>query len=182
PLDPSGRERLRDARGFLSDGDAGFLLASQPNGAHTLFPSNDHPTDKATFTVRLTSPPGMLGVATGERTTQVAHADGSVTTTWVSAAPVASHVLAMGVGRTAVIESEMPDGPHLRSVVPALLAPISGYRLEDVDDAVTWLQGELGVPFPFPSIGVQLVAPSATRAVLEGQTLILAGAGSLDPR
>ena len=61
PLEGPGRDRLRDARGFLPDGDAGFFLASQPNGAHTLFPSNDHPTDKATFTVRLTSPAGDAG-------------------------------------------------------------------------------------------------------------------------
>ena len=42
PLEASGRDRLRDARGFLPDGDAGFLLASQPNGAHTLFLSLIH--------------------------------------------------------------------------------------------------------------------------------------------
>ncbi len=35
------------ARGFLPDGDGGFFLAAQPNGAHTLFPSNDDPADKA---------------------------------------------------------------------------------------------------------------------------------------
>lgn len=182
PLPETGRDRLRDARGFLSDGDDGFLMASQPNGAHTLFPSNDHPTDKATFTVRLTSPAGMLGVATGERVAQVAHEDGSVTTTWVSGAPVATHVLAMGVGRSTIIESDMPGGPHIRSVVPSVLAPISGFRLDDIDDTVAWLEAELGVAYPFGSIGVHLVPAAATRAVLEGQTLILGGAGLLDPR
>jgi len=182
PLDGPGRDRSRDARGFLSDGDGGFLMASQPNGAHTLYPSNDHPIDKATFRVMLTSPPGMLGVATGERVAQVAREDGSVTTTWVSAEPVATHVLAMGVGRSTIIESEMADGPHIRSVVPAALAPISGFRLDAIDDAVAWLEAELGVRYPFASVGVQLVPPEATGAVLEGQTLILAGAGVLDPR
>ena len=182
PLDGVGRDRLRDARGFLSDGDDGFLMASQPNGAHTLFPSNDHPTDKATFRVTLTTPPGMLGVATGERITQAAHEDGSVTTTWVTDAPVATHVIAMGVGHSTIVESDMLGGPHLRSVVPTALAPISGFRIEDVDDAVEWLEAELGVPFPFGSIGVQLVPRDATTAVLEGQTLIIAGTGMLDPR
>jgi aminopeptidase N len=182
PLPVSGAARARDARGFLTDGDGGFLMASQPDGAHTLFPSNDHPTDKATFTVRLTAPAGMLGVATGQRVEQVAHPDGSTTTTWASEQPVATHVLAMGVGRSAIVESAMADGPHLRSVVPEVLAPISGYRLDDLDDAVRWVEDELGVPFPFGSIGVQLAPPGATGAVLEGQTLILAGAGLLDPR
>jgi aminopeptidase N len=105
-----------------------------------------------------------------------------VTTTWVSGAPVPTHVLAMGVGRSTIIESEMAGGPHIRSVVPTALAPISAFRLDDIDDAVAWLEDELGVAYPFDSIGVQMVPPDATRAVLEGQTLILAGAGLLDPR
>jgi aminopeptidase N len=67
-------------------------------------------------------------------------------------------------------------------VVPAALAPIGGYRLEGLGEAVAWLEAELGLPFPFGSIGVQLVAPGATDAVLEGQTLILADATMLDPR
>ncbi len=182
PLVGTGSSRFRDARGLLSDGDGGFVMASQPNGAHTLFPSNDHPLDKATVTVRLTAPAGMLGVATGSRVAQVANDDGSTTTTWDSGAPVATHVLAVGVGRTAIIESHPPDGPHLRSAVPAALAPISGPRLDDLAGAVAWLEGELGQELPFESIGVQLVPRGATGAVLEGQTLILMGAGLLDPR
>ncbi len=181
-LPSRARDRRRVARGLLPDGDGGFLLASQPNGAHTLFPSNDHPLDKATFTVRLTAPAGMLGVATGARVSQVAHDDGSVTTTWASGAPVATHVLAMGVGRMALIEADPRDGPHLRSAVPAALAPVSGYRLDDITEAVAWLESELGLPLPFGSIGVQLAPLGATDAVLEGQTLIVAGAELLDPQ
>lgn len=182
PLTGTGVDAPLLARGFLPDGDGGAFLASQPNGAHTLFPANDHPTDKATFRVGLTTPAGMLGVATGERVGQVAHADGSTTTAWDSGAPVATHVLALGVGRLAFVEGGLAGGARQRSVVPAALAPISGYRLDDLVAAVTWMEGELGRPFPFATIGVQLVPPGATRAVLEGQTLILAGADMLDPR
>ncbi len=181
-LDAAGVDRAREARGFLPDGDGGAFLASQPNGAHTLFPANDHPSDTATFTVRITVPPGMLGVATGERVLEVANPDGSTTSTWQSDAPVATHVLALGVGRSALVEGVLPDGTRTRSVVPAALAPIAGYRLDDLGPAVAWLEGELGLAFPFGTIGVQLVPPGATDAVLEGQTLILADAGMLDPR
>ncbi|MFN8518027.1 MAG: M1 family metallopeptidase [Chloroflexota bacterium] len=178
----TGVDRARESRGFLPDGDGGAFLASQPNGAHTLFPANDHPSDTATFTVRITAPPGMLGVATGERVLEVADADGSTTSTWQSGAPVATHVLALGVGGSALVEGMLADGTRTRSVVPAALAPIAGYRLDDLGPAVAWLEGELGLPFPFGTIGVQLVPPGATDAVLEGQTLVLADAGMLDPR
>lgn len=182
PLAGRGVDPARVARGFLPDGDGGAFMASQPNGAHTLFPSNDHPTDKATFTIRLTTPAGMLGVATGDRVLEEAQADGSTTSTWESRSPVATHVLALGVGRLAIIEDVMADGTRLRSAVPSVLAPIAGYRLADLAEAVTWMTNELSAPLPFGSIGVQLVPPGATRAVLEGQTLILADATMLDPR
>lgn len=182
PLAGMGVDADRVARGFLPDGDGGAFLASQPNGAHTLFPSNDHPTDKATFTVRVTAPAGMLGVATGRRVLGLANADGSTTTTWESGAPVATHVLALGVGRLAIVEGDLPGGIGVRSAVPAALAPISGFRLDGIADAVAWLEREIGRAYPFDTIGIQLVPPGATQAVLEGQTLVLAGAEMLDPR
>jgi aminopeptidase N len=169
-------------RGFLSDRNGGFFMVSQPNGAHTLFPSNDHPTDKALFRVRLTAPAGMLGVATGDRVTQTANEDGTTTTTWESVDPVATHVLGAGVGRWSILEADPADGPHLRSSVPAGLELLAPVRTGALTDAVLWLEDTLGRPYPFSSLGVQLVAPDSTDAILEGQTLILAGAGMLDPR
>lgn len=170
------------ARGFLSDGEGGFFMASQPNGAHTLFPANDHPADKAQVTVRLTAPAGMLGVATGVRSRQWANMDGTTTTEWRSGHPVATHVLALGVGRWTVLEDNSEPGPHLRSSVPTDLAALAPARADIIAGAVAWLERNIGRRYPFGSLGVQLVAPGATDAVLEGQTLILAGAGVLDPR
>ena|GEM_PF-1371601 len=179
----SGIEALQSlARGFLSDSHGGFFMASQPNGAHSLFPANDTPIDKAPVTVRLTAPAGMLGVATGTRVEQTANEDGTTTTTWASLDPVATHVLAMGVGRWSVLESDLPGAPHQRSSVPTELAALTPLRLGVLGAAVSWLEGAIGRPYPFRSLGFQLVAPGSTDAILEGQTLILAGAGMLDPR
>jgi hypothetical protein len=36
----------------------GTVLAGQPDSAHRLFPSNDHPRDPATYTITLTTPDG----------------------------------------------------------------------------------------------------------------------------
>ena len=186
PLAGPGQSEAAGARsvgrGFLSDRNDGFFLVSQPNGAHTLFPSNDHPTDKATFRVRLTAPSGMLGVATGERVAQTANEDGTTTTTWESVDPVATHVLGMGVGRWSILEADPP-----RRAAPALVGAgragaARAARTGALSDAVEWLEDALGRPYPFRTLGVQLVAPDSTDAILEGQTLILAGAGMLDPR
>lgn len=43
----------------------GFAVCPQPDSAHTVFPCNDHPSDKADFTCRITVPAGLRGVASG---------------------------------------------------------------------------------------------------------------------
>ena len=44
--------------GWTTDGRDVFV-ASEPAGAATWFPANDHPTDKATFRFEITVPPGF---------------------------------------------------------------------------------------------------------------------------
>jgi aminopeptidase N len=44
----------------------GVFIACQPSGAHTWFPSNDHPSDKATFDFEITVPQGLTVIANGE--------------------------------------------------------------------------------------------------------------------
>ncbi len=48
--------------------DDGSLVADEPQGAPTWFPSNDHPTDKATFDFRVRVPRGLEAIANGELT------------------------------------------------------------------------------------------------------------------
>ncbi len=44
----------------------GVFVACQPSGAHTWFPANDHPSDKATFEFRVKVPEGLTAIANGE--------------------------------------------------------------------------------------------------------------------
>jgi aminopeptidase N len=88
----------------------GVFVACQPSGAHTWFPSNDHPSDKATFDFEITAPEGLTVVANGEPETPPASGGGEGTPTPAdtgggqggpaSAVPVAAHGVT-GHGRTA---------------------------------------------------------------------------------
>src|SRR3954454_13944235 len=64
----------------------GTVLAGQPNSAHRLFPSNDHPRDLATYTIALTTPNGWIGVANGKQVSTTA-GDSSVTSVYREAKP-----------------------------------------------------------------------------------------------
>ncbi|MBO2463839.1 M1 family metallopeptidase [Actinomadura sp. LCR2-06] len=54
----------------------GVFIACEPSGAHTWFPANDHPSDKATFDFEVTVPQGLTAIANGEPTTPVTGSGG----------------------------------------------------------------------------------------------------------
>ena len=43
--------------GWFSGPDGEQFVVAEPDAAHSWFPSNDHPLDKATFTISITAPP-----------------------------------------------------------------------------------------------------------------------------
>lgn len=180
PGDAAGVFRTT-ARGFIADGAGGFFLAAQPNGAHTLFPANDHPIDKALFTIRLTAPAGMLGTATGIEANLTANADGTITSVFASRHPVATHVVGIVIGRDTVRWATAASGVPIRFVVPTDLAPIADYRLAGVPDVLAWLESVVG-PYPFETLGIALTPNGVSAAILEAQTLVLMPATVLDPR
>ena len=62
PADPRGADPVDP--GWVADGDEVYT-AFEPHGAATLFPVNDHPSDKATYGFRVTVPGGLEVVANG---------------------------------------------------------------------------------------------------------------------
>jgi hypothetical protein len=173
--------RIREGRGLIADGAGGMLLAAQPNGAHTLFPVNDHPLDKARVRITLVAPPGMAGVASGALERVDVGPDGSLTTVWSSARPVASHVVALAVGDLALRMGETPDGIGLRSAFPHDVEPLAGPMLAELPGVLSWLGSATGVDYPFETFGLLAYAGRPTAAILEGQTLVLVPASVFAP-
>lgn len=50
--------------GWMKTAD-GVFVACEPNAASTWFPSSDHPSDKATYDIRIKAPKGLTGVSNG---------------------------------------------------------------------------------------------------------------------
>jgi aminopeptidase N len=67
------QQTLPDSSGFFHTDD-GALVLGQPHVADTWFPVNDHPIDKASYTIAITVPEGLEAVSNGvlesERTRQ----------------------------------------------------------------------------------------------------------------
>ncbi|GAB2761949.1 M1 family metallopeptidase [Streptomyces bullii] len=154
----------------------GFAVCCQPDSAHTVFPCNDHPSDKADFTFRLTVPGGLRGVASGHlvRTEQL---DGERTAyTYRSRSPIATEVVQITVGDYVVKERQGPHGLPLRDVVPTARAAALEPALALTPGLVEWIEQRLGA-YPFETYGLLPCNNDASDAFgftgLETQTLTI---------
>ena len=95
-------------RGFVTDGREVYV-ASEPDGAATFFPCNDHPTDKATYEIRVTVPEA-LDVAANGLLRETIPDDDAGTETWVFEAP-GSHGDLSGAGGSRQPSLPGADGP-----------------------------------------------------------------------
>ncbi|WP_228718054.1 M1 family metallopeptidase [Kitasatospora acidiphila] len=159
----------------------GFALAGQPIGAHTVFPCNDRPDDKASYSVSVTTRDGLLGVAGGLPTGSSEH-DGRTTRNYRYREPMATELLQVAVGDYVLNVHRGPDGLPLRDVVPAARLAALKPSLDLIPDQIAWAERQLG-PFPFETYGLLPVNTDAPDAFgftgLETQTLTLYKPGFL---
>jgi hypothetical protein len=89
-------ETLPDSSGFFHTDD-GALVVGEPHVAATWFPVNDHPTDKAAYTFKITAPAGLEAISNGvlDRTRT---RNGWTTWTWDAKEPMASYLAMMAIG------------------------------------------------------------------------------------
>jgi aminopeptidase N len=147
----------------------GTVLAGQPASAHKVFPSNDHPRDKATYTITLTVPAGWTGTASGAHVATRTRGD-QVSYTFRENHPMASELVQAAAGDFVVHRRPPVHGVSMRDVVSRRL---DGDWLPRFDEAdlMTWMDRRAG-PYPFNSYGA-LVVDADLGFALETQTLSL---------
>ncbi|MFW2382708.1 MAG: M1 family metallopeptidase [Acidimicrobiales bacterium] len=151
----------------------GTFVASEPIGAATWFPANDHPQDKALFRIEVTVPEGHTAVGPGRLTQSLTNADGTETFVWVAREPMSTYLASVATGDFEVTTDTTETGLVLRHAVhrDALLA--TGNALDTTEDMINEFEKQFG-PYPFESYGV-LVVPEQLGFALENQTLSLFG-------
>ena len=148
----------------------GLAMAAQADAAHRAFPSNDHPSDKAYFTFRLTAPKGVTAVSGGTLKSRD-RAGGATTSTYRLAHPMATELAQVSFGRSAVLRRSGPHGVPVRDVVPQGKRKSLEPLLKRTPAQMEWMERRVG-RYPFENYGV-LVARANTGFELETQTLSL---------
>jgi aminopeptidase N len=152
---------------FFSSPD-GTGWAFQPYNAHRVFPCNDHPSDKASFSFRVDVPAGTTAVASGVQTS--VHTFGGRTIyRYEHRAPMATELVQLAVGAFTVIARGNHAGVTVRDVVPTRLVADLEPKLAVVTDHIDFMENLVG-DYPFPTYG-SFSVDAPLRFALETQTL-----------
>lgn len=154
----------------------GAYVASEPDGAATWYPVNDHPSDKATYTFTLTVPEGLVAVANGVLL-ETATEDGWSTFVWRMDQPMASYLAMVSAGDYEIVEADPAGDVPLRNVFPSRYVEAGETVFAEQDEMLAFFADTFG-PYPFDVYGA-LVIPQGLGFALETQTMSLFGLMSL---
>lgn len=152
--------------GWITTRD-GAVVVSEPDGAATWFPANDHPTDKSTYTFEITVPEDLVAVANGLL-------DGSTTsggfTTWLWNAPdpMAAYLATATIGDFELDQHTTPGGIPIIDAIDPTRTTAQVAALALTDDMIDFFADRFG-PYPFVSYGA-IVDDDTVGYALETQT------------
>ncbi|WP_035839956.1 M1 family metallopeptidase [Kitasatospora azatica] len=150
----------------------GAVIADEPEAAWWWFPSNDHPSDKATFDVSVLVPDGTQAISNGVLTSQSSKL-GWTRFNWRENKPQATYLATLAIGKFDITTGTSAGGvPVLNAYSPDLgdNADAARASVERTGELVDWLSGYFG-PYPFSSAG-GYVPNVPTHYALENQTRV----------
>ena len=153
--------------GWLTTDDGGAYVIGEPDGAATWFPSNDHPSDKATVDLEVTVPRGWTVAGNGDFAGRERDG-GDVTWTWQEDDPIATYLVTVAIDHFRMVEEETESGLPLVSFYPEADADRLEGDFADADDMIEAFEEVFG-PYPFDEYGA-IVVPVDTGLALETQT------------
>jgi aminopeptidase N len=156
------------ASGFLTTAD-GAIAIGEPEVASTWFPVNDHPRDKATYTIKVSAPTALAALSTGVlQTKQASSRAGFTTWTWRTSAPMAPYLATVVIGTYRVQESTHDGRPVVLAVHTSLSTAIDT-ELAKTPAVIDFLASKFG-PYPFDALGGIAINDPRVGYALENQT------------
>jgi aminopeptidase N len=157
--------------------DGGSFVLSEPDGAASFFPVNDHPLDKATYTFRVTVPKPFEVAANGMLPEITDHAD-LTTYTFNPRDPMASYLTTIDIEKFDVETMNSEIGIPIRNYYTTGLPQEVRKPFARQGEMLGYFSKLFG-PYPFEVYGA-LVMNTNFGAALENQTLSIFGSDMID--
>lgn len=171
----------RSAWGLLGweELDDGVLVASQPSGASTWYPCNDHPSSKAPYRIQITTDSPYTVVTNGKL---ISHRISGSMATWVfqQDEPMASYLASLYIAQAPWLALEEVDGVQQSAVVPRKLQKAFEHDFARQSEMIALFTRLFG-PYPFADYRV-LVTEDELEIPLESQGMSTFGRNHVDGR
>ncbi len=140
-----------EAVGWLDYDEDGIYVLSEPSGAMSWYPVNNHPLDKATYTFRITAPKPYVVAANGLLVDEIDQGD-SRTFVWEAGDPMASYLATINIAEFDVIREEGPDGLPIINFFPPERSRWLQRDFAPTAEMIDYYSELIG-PYPFESYG-----------------------------
>jgi aminopeptidase N len=151
----------------------GAVAAGEPDVAAWWYPSNDHPSDKATVAVTATVPSGVEAISNGALLGGPEPAGpGWEKWRWQASAPMATYLAFVAIGQYDIVRRDTPTGPYLAAYAQGLdlqVAQAARASVEQTPEIIGFLSGIFG-PYPFDQLGGVVPDAPTMGFALEAQT------------
>ena len=153
----------------------GVLVAGQPTGSPSWFPCNDHPSQKATYRIAVTTDANYRAVCNGQL---ISHTPRASRGTWVynQPEPMATYLATVQIGRYQLDRSSTSPVPQFIAA-PAGLRETARRALVRQPEMMALFIERFG-PYPFGAYTV-VVADDVLEIPLEAQSLSILGRNHL---
>ena len=147
-----------------------LTVLSEPSAMFAWSPVNDHPSDKATFSLHLTAPKAEQAISNGVLTSRVENTDGTATSNYRIATPTATYFVVIAVGDYKLEEQAKVGEVRVRHYLSPKTSGIMRQAVLETPSIIKFFQDKIGV-YPFSEVGVLTVNNNLGFA-LETQSLV----------
>ncbi|MGH3882779.1 MAG: M1 family metallopeptidase [Pseudonocardiaceae bacterium] len=151
----------------------GAVAVGEPESAAWWYPSNDHPSDKATVAVTAVVPAGVEAISNGALLGGPEPAGpGWERWRWQASAPMASYLAFVAIGQYDLVRRDTPYGPYLAAYAQGLDPQIAAAARASVERTpeITGFLAEIFGPYPFNNLGGVVPDAPTMSFALENQT------------
>jgi aminopeptidase N len=167
----SGEPDLPLFGGWFRDGNGGVIVAGEPEASAYWYPVNDHPLDKAGYTVRITAPSDLTGVSNGTLASQTDNDDGTTTWVWEQPLPQSPYLTTLAIGNYTIVDGgTSTSGIPIRNVFPTDRVDELTRVFANQPDMMDVFEAAFG-PYPFDVYGALVIDDLQLGFALEVQTL-----------
>jgi aminopeptidase N len=153
--------------GFVHTDD-GAIAIGEPAAAANWYPVNDHPSDKASYSVRIAVPAGLTAIGNGLSLGHTTR-DGWTTWRWATALPMASYLSTIAIGRWRLDEDVHRGRPTIIAIDAAIPPGTADEAVGRTDEIIDYFETLFG-PYPFESAGAIVERDDGLQFALETQT------------